>query len=362
MAVVSLILFFCDALFFGVSYLLLALLLNRPPLPLTASSLFLIFALVFWYYRLYRLEVYLERQRSLARLFSANLVVLIVFGAAWLFLLKAEWALASRLLHLLMIPAFGLFYAFLPRAFLAGLLLRRLPAWTLLGERDQAVFNERWGPRLPKAAAVSDSREITGRGPGFVFVSYTPGRETATRAAMWSDYLERLQALRSELAGTKNRVFVFNPYNQELQGGFFLLHLGDIPALELNPGRRAVYRRFCKRLLDILASVLLLPLLLVLHPLVYLLALSSFGRPVLFRQLRIGRNGKPFDLFKYRTMDLVYSGKPGQVDPVHLEFIKELLAEEEQTPFQPDTVSPVARRLRKLSQRRESSSVGLLLR
>ena len=47
-----------------------------------------------------------------------------------------------------------------------------------------------------------------------------------------------------------------------------------------------------------LALVLLSPLLL----LVGLLVLRDVGRPVLFRQLRPGKNGKPFELVKFRTM------------------------------------------------------------
>ncbi|WP_088328870.1 sugar transferase [Lacimicrobium sp. SS2-24] len=57
-----------------------------------------------------------------------------------------------------------------------------------------------------------------------------------------------------------------------------------------------------KRLLDILASLLgliiLSPLLLVLAILVRM----RLGAPVLFRQQRPGRNGKPFNMIKFRSM------------------------------------------------------------
>jgi lipopolysaccharide/colanic/teichoic acid biosynthesis glycosyltransferase len=60
--------------------------------------------------------------------------------------------------------------------------------------------------------------------------------------------------------------------------------------------------RFIKRLFDILISLLtvliLLPLLVVL---IILIKLGSRG-PVVFKQTRAGKNGKPFTFYKFRTM------------------------------------------------------------
>lgn len=62
------------------------------------------------------------------------------------------------------------------------------------------------------------------------------------------------------------------------------------------------YSSYGKRLLDVLLTVAVLvplaPVLLVLTLLVRVI----LGRPVLFRQLRPGMHGKPFDLYKFRTM------------------------------------------------------------
>lgn len=61
------------------------------------------------------------------------------------------------------------------------------------------------------------------------------------------------------------------------------------------------YRKL-KRLFDIIMSIILLfilsPIYLILSLLVYL----TMGRPILFRQLRPGLNGKLFTLVKFRTM------------------------------------------------------------
>ena len=57
-----------------------------------------------------------------------------------------------------------------------------------------------------------------------------------------------------------------------------------------------------KRLFDIVASALGL---LVLSPVIIIVAGKSakkLGSPVLFRQIRLVKNGKPFEMVKFRTM------------------------------------------------------------
>lgn len=67
-----------------------------------------------------------------------------------------------------------------------------------------------------------------------------------------------------------------------------------------------------KRLFDI---VIALSALIILSPVLLIVALlvrSKLGRPVFFRQIRPGRNGKPFEMIKFRTMRdaLDSNGKP----------------------------------------------------
>jgi lipopolysaccharide/colanic/teichoic acid biosynthesis glycosyltransferase len=57
-----------------------------------------------------------------------------------------------------------------------------------------------------------------------------------------------------------------------------------------------------KRFSDILVSLLLLPLVLLLGILVSVTILLTMGWPVLFVQQRVGREGKVFRLYKFRTM------------------------------------------------------------
>lgn len=68
--------------------------------------------------------------------------------------------------------------------------------------------------------------------------------------------------------------------------------------------RQTVLRRLGKRVFDIAISLILLP---VAAPLMLLVAccvyIEGIGRsPVLYRQVRVGENGKPFEIIKFRSM------------------------------------------------------------
>ena len=57
-----------------------------------------------------------------------------------------------------------------------------------------------------------------------------------------------------------------------------------------------------KRLFDLTLIFLSLPLLLPLYLVVAWLVRSKLGAPILFRQIRPGKNIKPFEMIKFRTM------------------------------------------------------------
>jgi exopolysaccharide biosynthesis polyprenyl glycosylphosphotransferase len=81
-----------------------------------------------------------------------------------------------------------------------------------------------------------------------------------------------------------------------------LTDFAGIPMLDLRAPALSEYQRQIKRLFDlIVTSLLLIPAL----PLMGVLALVIWaidGRPVLFKQKRVGENGHLFTLYKFRTM------------------------------------------------------------
>jgi len=65
------------------------------------------------------------------------------------------------------------------------------------------------------------------------------------------------------------------------------------------------------KIIDLVVTSISLIILLPLISVLFILILWLHGRPVIFRQLRVGLNGKPFIMYKFRTMtnQLDYNGK-----------------------------------------------------
>lgn len=86
---------------------------------------------------------------------------------------------------------------------------------------------------------------------------------------------------------------------ESLTGRVQIEHLSENSFGSLLP---ALGYRGIKRMIDIIASVVLLPLLVVPLLVVALLVRQSSPGPILFRQRRMGYRGIPFDMVKFRTM------------------------------------------------------------
>ena len=83
---------------------------------------------------------------------------------------------------------------------------------------------------------------------------------------------------------------------------------------------------FIKRVIDISISLILLILLIpILIVVSILIKLESTG-PVFFRQSRIGQNGHPFTIYKFRTM-YVYAN-----ENIQRKYLKEILEKENEQP------------------------------
>jgi len=84
--------------------------------------------------------------------------------------------------------------------------------------------------------------------------------------------------------------------------------------------RSRVPRRVTKRAFDIVGAGLGLLVISPLLVVAYVAVRVSSPGPALFRQTRLGHDGKPFDVLKFRTM---YAGSD---DAIHREYVRQLLA------------------------------------
>ena len=108
-----------------------------------------------------------------------------------------------------------------------------------------------------------------------------------------------------------------------------------------------------KKLLDITITLIFSPVILVIYPIILIIIYMFDGSPVLYKQKRIGQNGKSFLLYKFRTMNAQSS------DDIHQEHYEKLSKKEtiepSLTPNKPiriendDRITKIGKILRKTS-------------
>lgn len=120
--------------------------------------------------------------------------------------------------------------------------------------------------------------------------------------ALESTEHDRIKRIVSRLEGGDIKIRVLPDMYDILSGSVEMSNIFGALLVEVNTEVMPVWQRTVKRLIDIVVSVIALVLLM---PLLIVLALvvkfSSPG-PIFFRQERIGKNGRPFSIIKYRTM------------------------------------------------------------
>ena len=79
--------------------------------------------------------------------------------------------------------------------------------------------------------------------------------------------------------------------------------LGNLPILHVRAQRAKVFARAVKRVSDVVLALALLVLALPVMLAVAVAVVADTGFPVIYRQRRVGRFGKEFDIWKFRTMN-----------------------------------------------------------
>jgi exopolysaccharide biosynthesis polyprenyl glycosylphosphotransferase len=75
-----------------------------------------------------------------------------------------------------------------------------------------------------------------------------------------------------------------------------------LPLIDVSPTPLAYHERFLKRSLDVIISLIVLVLSLPLMLIISIIIKSTSEGPVIYSQKRVGRNGRNFTMYKFRTM------------------------------------------------------------
>lgn len=113
---------------------------------------------------------------------------------------------------------------------------------------------------------------------------------------------EHISRIMNELEGTGARVKIIPDMYDILSGSVKMSSIFGAPLIEVNPEIMPAWQFSLKRGIDIFVSICSL---LVLSPVLIILALGvklSSPGPIFFRQERIGKHGRPFQIIKFRSM------------------------------------------------------------
>ena len=98
------------------------------------------------------------------------------------------------------------------------------------------------------------------------------------------------------------RISVLPDLYQMLLGSVKVNHIFGTPLIEIKHDLLPVWQRVLKRVLDVAAAAAFLVLASPLYLFTALMVRSSSPGPIFYRQPRIGKNGVPFDIIKFRSM------------------------------------------------------------
>jgi len=98
------------------------------------------------------------------------------------------------------------------------------------------------------------------------------------------------------------RFMIVADYYQMVVGLVRTIEVHGLPLVEVVPQLVELHLRLAKRLIDIAAATLWMVVLMLITPLIALAIKLDSPGPVLYRQKRVGRGGKEFTLYKFRSM------------------------------------------------------------
>lgn len=95
---------------------------------------------------------------------------------------------------------------------------------------------------------------------------------------------------------------IFLPHIPQSYAGTYISDFHYIPMLRINGAELSFFKRMEKRTFDILASSIGIVILSPLFLLITLLVKTTSKGPVIFKQKRVTRDGRIFDMYKFRSM------------------------------------------------------------
>ena len=263
----------------------------------------------------------LYRLKTLVLTFTATLIGSI--GIFFIFLLDDE-IVGYRQYYSSVFLLFGVHFmiTFIPRLVLVSYVVKQIHnrkagfKTLIVGGSDKAVDIFKEINELPKGSGHQFIGFININGIDKLLKDHLPylghidDVETVLREnkieeviiALESVEHDRLKKIISRLEGGDIRIKILPDMYDILSGTVEMNNIFGALLIDVNSEVMPVWQRTFKRFFDILASAIALVLLLPLFIVLAILVKASSPGPILFKQDRIGKNGRLFKIIKFRTM------------------------------------------------------------
>ncbi len=113
---------------------------------------------------------------------------------------------------------------------------------------------------------------------------------------------QRIQEILTLLEGVPARISILPDLYQMLLGSVKVNHLFGTPLIEIKQDLLPLWQQVLKRVVDVGASAVFMVLCWWIYALTALMVKLSSPGPIFYRQERIGKNGLPFRIIKFRSM------------------------------------------------------------
>lgn len=120
--------------------------------------------------------------------------------------------------------------------------------------------------------------------------------------AIESSEHENLKKLINKLDGTSTYVKIIPDIYDILSGSVKMTSIFGAALIDINSEIMPVWQQALKRTIDIIASIFVLIILFPLFLIIALIIKTTSKGPIIYKQERIGRYGKPFNIHKFRSM------------------------------------------------------------
>lgn len=259
------------------------------------AYIFVIWVVVYFIYDLYRTQISFFHQRLISILFNAHIINSVI--AILFFYFVPFFGITPKTnMFIFLFVSIGLMVIW--RAYLVPKIFRHKPETIVFAcqgdEVDELSAQFRQNPKhnIQICEPVASSAEVKSKYPHASLVAISTYGQDVSTLTGWYDFLfsgmrfVSVERLYEDLFG---RIPV-----SLISERWFLEHIST--------EQKPVYE-FLKRFIDIFVGLLIGLVFLVLLPVVVVVVKLSDGGKVFFSQYRVGQGGKPFKLYKFRSMD-----------------------------------------------------------